>query len=32
VARVVTPELQARLRQIQEDVSSGKIQVKIDQA
>jgi basic membrane protein A len=32
VAQVVTPELQERLRQIQADVSSSKIQVKIDQA
>ena len=32
VAGVITPEIQARLRQIQADVSSGKIQVQIDQA
>jgi hypothetical protein len=30
VADVVTPEIQTRLKQIKEDVSSGKIQVKLD--
>jgi basic membrane protein A len=30
VADVVTPEIQVRLKQIQEDVSSGKIQVNVD--